>query len=178
MADDFPTLLSKVAHHIAERDAALSSLPVTPTPTAVHDAIAALPQSLPSAGLGTAATLNYLVDTVLPGCLTAQNGPRYFGFVTGGVTPAAQLTDILVGAYDENVQVTLPDTSASTAVEARTLEMVLDLLDIPRETYKGRTVTTGATASNILGLGECPVLSTNSPPLPVLWRGQMERLED
>lgn len=30
--------------------------------------------------------------------------------------------------------------------------MVLDLLDIPRSTYPARTITTGATASNILGL--------------------------
>ena len=30
--------------------------------------------------------------------------------------------------------------------------MVLDLLDIPSDTYPARTITTGATASNILGL--------------------------
>lgn len=155
MTDDFNTLLAKVTQHIGERDAALASLPVTPTADDVHAAVAALPAALPSEGMGTSATLDYLVSSVLPGCLTAQNGPRYFGFVTGGVTPAAQLSDMLVGAYDENVQVTLPDTSASTAVEARALEMVLDLLDIPRDTYRGRTVTTGATASNILGLGKC-----------------------
>lgn len=41
----------------------------------------------------------------------------------------------------------------SAKLESRTLEMVLDLLDIPRDAFKGRTLTTGATASNILGLG-------------------------
>lgn len=153
MSDDFNALLAKVSAHLAERDAALPSLPVTPGAEAVAAAVAALPPALPQAGLGTGATLDYLLSSVLPGCLTAQNGPRYFGFVTGGVTPAAQLADVLGSAYDENVQVTLGDTSAATAVEARTLEMVLDLLAIPRETYAGRTITTGATASNILGLG-------------------------
>jgi hypothetical protein len=34
--------------------------------------------------------------------------------------------------------------------------MVLDLLDIPREAFAGRSVTTGATASNIMGLGTSP----------------------
>ncbi|KLT38890.1 PLP-dependent transferase [Cutaneotrichosporon oleaginosum] len=152
MSNDFNALLAKVASHLAERDAALSTLPVTPGAEAVAAAVDALPPALPQAGLGTGATLDYLLSSVLPGCLTAQNGPRYFGFVTGGVTPAAQLADILGSGYDENVQVTLGDTSAATTVEARTLEMVLDLLEIPRETYAGRTITTGATASNILGL--------------------------
>lgn len=40
------------------------------------------------------------------------------------------------------------------ALEQRALDMVLDLLDIPRQTFQGRTVTTGATASNIMGLGK------------------------
>lgn len=153
MSDDFNALLAKVAAHLAERDATLDTLPVTPSADTVAAIVAALPPGLPQAPLGTGVTLNYLLTSVLPGCLTAQNGPRYFGFVTGGVTPAAQLADILGSGYDENVQVTLGDTSAATAVEARTLEMVLDLLEIPRETYAGRTITTGATASNVLGLG-------------------------
>ncbi|BEI81716.1 hypothetical protein CcaverHIS002_0208760 [Cutaneotrichosporon cavernicola] len=167
MNDDFNVLLAKVAAHLAERDATLDTLPVTPSAEAVHAAVAALPHVLPEAGMGTGPTLDYLLSSVIPGCLTAQNGPRYFGFVTGGVTPAAQLADILGSGYDENVQVTLGDTSAATAVEARALEMVLDLLEIPRETYAGRTVTTGATASNVLGLA-CAreALCRSSPHTP------------
>lgn len=150
---EFARVLSGVTSHLIERDAVLDEIPTTPSQEAVHAAIAALPGSLPAEGRGTDATINYLRDTILPGCLTAQNGPRYFGFVTGGVTPAAQIADVLGSGYDENVQVTLPGTTAATAVEARTLELVLDLLDIPRDTFQGRTITTGATASNILGLG-------------------------
>ena len=40
----------------------------------------------------------------------------------------------------------------STYVETLALRYVLDLLSIPQERYTGRTVTTGATSSNILGL--------------------------
>ncbi|KAL1409565.1 hypothetical protein Q8F55_003550 [Vanrija albida] len=140
-----------VAKHIEKRNARLDKLDVTPSPEVVRKVVANIPYDLPGEGeLGH--TLSYLMDRFLPGCLGAQNGPRYFGFVTGGVTPAAQLADMLVTSYDENVQVTLPDTSASTALEDRALEWVLDLLQIPRHTYGGRTITTGATASNVLGL--------------------------
>ena len=41
----------------------------------------------------------------------------------------------------------------STVVEATALGMLLDLLDLPKEVFPGRTITTGATASNIIGLG-------------------------
>ena len=40
----------------------------------------------------------------------------------------------------------------STYVETLALRYVLDLLSIPQERYTGRTVTTGATSSNVLGL--------------------------
>ena len=47
----------------------------------------------------------------------------------------------------------------AVALEQRALDMVLDLLDIPAEWFKGRSVTTGATASNIMGLGMPSLLS-------------------
>lgn len=157
--DEFASALQTVASIVQQRYAELDILPVTPLPAFVADTIAALPARLPDQGRGLSGTTDYLIDTLLPGILQAQSGPRYFGFVTGGVTPAAHLADILSSSYDENVQVTLPGGTAATAVESRTLEMVLDLLEIPRDRYTGRTITTGATASNVLGLGE-PYLYT------------------
>jgi len=50
----------------------------------------------------------------------------------------------------------------STNLEARTLELILDLLSIPREVFNGRSLTTGATASNILALGKAVVLLPSS----------------
>ena len=164
---DFDDSLTNVISLVSNRHRDLPSLPTIPEPSAIQKTISSLPITLPKKGLGTAATTHYLINTLLPGCLQAQNGPRYFGFVIGGVTEAAQLADILCGSYDENVTVTLPGITASTAVEARTLELVLDLLDVPREKYMGRTITTGATASNVLGLA-CARdhLYSTSPHLP------------
>lgn len=153
-SSEFGDSLSTVVSHIVERHRNLASYTILPSSSAVRNTFSSLPPSLPENGLGTTRTTDYLLGTLLPGCLQAQNGPRYFGFVTGGVTEAAQLADIVASSYDENVMVSLPGVTASTAIEARTLELVLDLLDIPRGSYQGRTITTGATASNVLGLGE------------------------
>ena len=150
--EDFKTELDRVIRHVLQRYNDLPALPTLPPSQNIHDAVSSLPSSLPDKGLGITATTSYLLNQLLPGCLPGQCGPRYFGFVTGGVTPSAQLADILAGSYDENVQVTLPNDTASTAVESRALELVLDLLGIERDVYTGRTITTGATSANILGL--------------------------
>lgn len=177
---DFEVTFKKVADHILERYNALDSLDTLPPVDQIAKTVASLPVNLPEKGLGTAGATAYLLDEVLPGCLPGQPGPRYYGFVTGGVTPAAQIADMLATSYDENVQMTLPGATASTAIEARTLELVLDLLEIPRENYPGRTITTGATASNVLGMGRSTLnerlltlacardyLYSTSPHLPV-----------
>ncbi|WWD07967.1 hypothetical protein V865_006077 [Kwoniella europaea PYCC6329] len=164
---NFQSSLDQVISHILHRQQSLDTLPALPSPTSIQSTFSSLPTSLPEKGLGTSDTTSYLIEKVLPGILQAQNGPRYYGFVVGGVTPAAQLADILSTSYDENVQVNLHQQTASTAIEQRALELVLDLLDVKRSTFLGRTITTGATASNILGLA-CARdhLLSQSPHLP------------
>lgn len=66
----------------------------------------------------------------------------------GGVTPASLIADYLVSTYDQNVQVHLPQ-SISTHVERHTIRMLCDLLSL--NGFDG-TITTGATAGNILGI--------------------------
>lgn len=110
-------------------------------------------------GLGTEKTLSHLLQDIVPG-LSGQVGPRYYGFVTGGVHPAAAAADAVVTAVDQNVQVHLPDATVATELEAVTLDMLADLLGLKdttereggRRLFSGRTFTTGATASNVLGL--------------------------
>ncbi|WVQ97794.1 hypothetical protein IAU59_004908 [Kwoniella sp. CBS 9459] len=165
--DNFLSTLPKVIDHITSRHTNLHTLPTLPTTTSISDTLSSLPRALPETGLGVEGTTSYLVDSVLPGILQAQNGPRYFGFVVGGVTPAAQLADILTTSYDENVQVNLHQQTASTAIEQRALELVLDLLEIERGVFMGRSITTGATSANVLGLA-CARdhLYASSPHLP------------
>lgn len=152
--EDFEATFRRVTDHILDRFNTLDTLDTIPAQSQITQTVASLPTSLPDKGLGTAGATSCLLESILPGCLPGQAGPRYYGFVTGGVTPAAQVADMLTTSYDENVQMTLPGATASTAVEARTLEMILDLLEVPRENYTGRTISTGATASNVLGMGE------------------------
>ena len=112
--------------------------------------------------------MDHVLGTLAP-ALTGQNlggadGGRYWGFVTGAVLPVAEAADNVASAYDQNVQVHLPAQTIATEVEDAALRMVLGLLrldchssngdgDKPRTIdWRGRTFTTGATASNILGL--------------------------
>jgi glutamate/tyrosine decarboxylase-like PLP-dependent enzyme len=78
--------------------------------------------------------------------------PDYFGFVTGGVTPISARADHLVTELDANVSVHLPDVSIATDVEDTTLRWLLQMFGFDPVEWNHRTLTTGATASNILGL--------------------------
>jgi glutamate/tyrosine decarboxylase-like PLP-dependent enzyme len=81
-----------------------------------------------------------------------QSEPTYFGFVTGGVTPAAFRADNIVTELDANVAVHLPDVSIATVVEDTALRWLLQLYNLDPTEWRHRIVTTGATASNVLGL--------------------------
>lgn len=107
--------------------------------------------TLPVAGHGLEKTTSHILQTIVP-ALTRAPHSRYYGFVTGGVTPPAYLADNLVTLCDQNVSVHLPGESIATVVEDRSLCMLLQLLDFAPGDWRGRTLTTGATASNILGL--------------------------
>lgn len=87
-----------------------------------------------------------------PALAPGQAGPRYFGLIVGGVLPAAQLADNIVTSYDPCVQVHNPTETISTSLEAKTVQFLLDLLDLPKDEFTSNTLTTGATASNLLGL--------------------------
>jgi glutamate/tyrosine decarboxylase-like PLP-dependent enzyme len=70
----------------------------------------------------------------------------------GGTTPAAIVGDFLTTLYDLNVILHLPKETNAVTIEQLALDMVLDLGRIPRESYPGKVLTTGATASNLVGV--------------------------
>lgn len=104
----FERTLEKVTSRVLSRHAALPSLAVTATLETIRDAVDSLPDALPDQGLGTEAAIDLVLDKISQGFTQAQNGPRYFGFVVGGVTEAAQLADMLVSSYDETLAATQP----------------------------------------------------------------------
>ncbi len=61
---------------------------------------------------------------------TASQGPRYFGFVTGGSLPVAVAADWLVSAWDQNAQVYVMSPIAAV-VEQIAAGWLKDLLGLP-----------------------------------------------
>ncbi|GFP56188.1 L-2,4-diaminobutyrate decarboxylase [Trichoderma asperellum] len=120
----------------------------------IHAAEASLPNpSGPGYLSGQLATevASHITKDIVPALCGQSQSSRYFGFVTGGVLPVAEWADNVVSRMDQNVQVHLPEQSVSTMVENSALEMLLNLLRLGPD-WRGRTFTTGATASNVLGL--------------------------
>ncbi|KAK5629138.1 hypothetical protein RRF57_004853 [Xylaria bambusicola] len=130
--------------------------PTLPDPDKLAHARASLPDTTRTdylCGRGPEATLDHLLDDIVPGLNGQNRSGRYWGFVTGSTLPIAEAADNIVSAYDQNVQVHLPSQTIATEVEDAALTMLLRLLRLGEpEQWEGRTFTTGATGSNILGL--------------------------
>ncbi|CAG8951123.1 hypothetical protein HYFRA_00006521 [Hymenoscyphus fraxineus] len=122
-----------------------------PAPPAIARATESLPLSLPVSGLGEEPVRDHLIADICTGFNGPKTSGNYYGFVTGGMFPIAEVADNIVTAWDQNVQVHLPDQSISTSVEDRALSMLSELLSLGDQS-NGRIFTTGATAGNILGL--------------------------
>lgn len=83
--------------------------------------------------------------------MVASSGPRYWGFVTGGTTPAAIVGDWLTTVYDQNSQNTKGYGDISANIEIETIHLLLDLFGLPSNFFGG--FVTGATMSNFTCLG-------------------------
>ena len=118
----------------------------------ISGAAASIISLLPEEGLGTEHTTSHLIHDLAKGLNGSSLSSSYYGFVTGGTTPAARVADHLATLYDQNVAVHLPDQSIATDVESRAMEMLLNLLQFDPRTWHVQTLTTGATAGNVLGL--------------------------
>jgi glutamate/tyrosine decarboxylase-like PLP-dependent enzyme len=125
---------------------------VLPPQAAIQQARKLLAPHLPADGIGLAETIKHLQEDLAPAFNASSRSPNYYGFVTGGCTPAASLADHFVTAYDQNVAVHLPNETIATDVEDRALSLLCELLDLDPASWAHRVFTTGATASNVVGL--------------------------
>ncbi|KAL6363441.1 hypothetical protein LRP88_02855 [Fusarium phalaenopsidis] len=127
--------------------------PTLPPLSAIKAAEASLPRPDSETylqGVPQEQVLRHITEDIVPACNGPASSSRYYGFVTGGTLPIAEWADNVVSRVDQNVQVHLPTQTVATTVEDAALEMLAALLGLTG--FRGRTFTTGATASNVLGL--------------------------
>ncbi|WP_291377622.1 pyridoxal-dependent decarboxylase [Demequina sp.] len=89
------------------------------------------------------------LDEVGSPATTVQAMGRYFGYVNGGVEPAAAAASILAGAWDQNAALPAQSPVASVLDEVAAA-WVVDLLGLPHDAVA--TFTTGATLANFTGI--------------------------
>lgn len=128
-----------------------ATLPPLPTLRAAESTLTSPSSPDYLSGRPADAVVEHITRDIIPALNGQGRSSRYYGFVTGGVLPVAEWADNVVSHLDQNVQVHLPDQTVATSVEDRALEMLAALLRLGSE-WKGRTLTTGATGSNVLGL--------------------------
>ncbi|KAI0390255.1 pyridoxal-dependent decarboxylase [Xylariaceae sp. FL0594] len=168
MDRDFISLAqARIRKDVAVEDG--THAPTLPGPDRLSRARASLPDASNErylSGLGPEGTFQHLMSDIVPGLNGQNRSGRYWGFVTGSTLPIAEVADNIVSAFDQNVQVHLPTQTIVTEVEDAALKMVIHLLSLGApEQWEGRTFTTGATASNILGLacGREAVIASRLP---------------
>lgn len=104
-------------------------------------------ESLNEKGIGAKGTLELFEQRYAPH-VTASAGPRYFGFVTGGSTPAAVAGDWLVSAYDQNACGS--NDSIAPQLEKQTIHFLKQIFGLDAGFFG--SFVTGATMSNFVSL--------------------------
>ncbi|NQZ86618.1 MAG: aspartate aminotransferase family protein [Colwellia sp.] len=102
-------------------------------------------EKLPVKGIDFDRLNEYISENIQPN-LSASNGGRYWGFVTGGANPVATFADWLVTTFNQNVS--KGGDSIASFIEQQTLTWLCELFELPTS-FKG-IFTTGATAANLL----------------------------
>jgi glutamate/tyrosine decarboxylase-like PLP-dependent enzyme len=146
LRDETEAVLSYVERTAKEYLAGLDEAPVL-APGA-GEAAERFGGGLPEDGDGALAALTELVEDGLHAS-TGSAGPRFFHFVTGGVTPAALGADWLASTLDQNA-LSAVSSPLGTRLEAVAVAWLLDLFELPAAW--GGVLTTGATSANFTAL--------------------------
>jgi glutamate/tyrosine decarboxylase-like PLP-dependent enzyme len=142
---------ARVLDHVHElaRDY-VRNLPNRPVAHVVSPAelAAAFDEPLPNDSSDPVAVIEDWFARAEPG-IVASPGPRFFGFVLGGVTPAALGGDWLTSALDQMTGL-WPGSPASAQTELTVVRWLKELFGLPSE-WVG-ALTNGATMGNLIGL--------------------------
>jgi len=144
------TTATVVRRAAAHAEAYLSGLPdrsVAPTAT-YAETLAALDLPLPAGPTEPLDVLDALVEAADPGLAGTGSG-RFFGYVIGGVLPAAAGAELMTGIWDQNAAFASLAPAAS-AVEEVAARWSLELLGLPAGASVG--FTTGTMTANITTL--------------------------
>ncbi len=105
-------------------------------PDADHAVVrAALDHGLPRVGLDPAVVIADLIRDLSP-YVTAHASGRFYGFIIGGLHPAAWGAELLVSTWDQNAGL-FPPTPGVAVAEELAAEWLLDLLDLPADASVG-----------------------------------------
>ena len=142
---------ASLLHNAAERAihylAGLDERSVAAT-NAARERLSGLDAPLPNGPTGPEVVLD-LLDSLGSPATTATAGGRYFGFVTGGVLPAALAANWLAGAWDQNGGLSVM-SPVGAALEETARHWLLDVLGLPPESAAG--FVTGGTMANFTAL--------------------------
>src|SRR5512135_3168048 len=142
-----PDLLQDAADRSARYLAGIGERRVAPDAAAV-EALAAFDRPFPEGPTDPAEVLRQLDAVGSPGTV-ATTGGRFYGFVIGGVLPAALAANWLAGAWDQNAGMAVSAPSAAR-LETVALRWLLEALGLPAACGAG--FVTGATMANFTGL--------------------------
>lgn len=160
IASDLNEFLQSLLQNARSRD-------ILPSKSILADAVRSLPDSLPTYGLGLSHTTKHLMKDIAPAVSSSSLSSRYYGFVTGGTTPAARLADYLVTTLDECLAVRIPSDTIASDIENRAQQMLSELLNLNSTIWTG-FFTPGSSTSNLYGIacGKEFVLRVRGAVLP------------
>jgi glutamate/tyrosine decarboxylase-like PLP-dependent enzyme len=135
--------LDRALHYIDSRDSGR----VAPSVEAV-ERLALLDEPLPEHPTDPRIVLQMLDEIGSPATV-ASSGGRYFGFVTGGVLPAALAANLMAGVWDQNASYRVLSPMAAR-IEDVCLKWLREVLGLPA--VAGGGFVTGATMANFAAL--------------------------
>ncbi len=155
------------------------SLPEHPAGVDVAPALleAAFAGALPEEGIPAEEAVAEWMARAAPG-ITGSPGPRNFGFVIGGVTPAALAADWVASTIDQNTGLWVASPAAAHT-DTAVIRWLKELFELPAS-WAG-SITSGATMAHLVGLAAARQWASRqlgfnaavdglggNPPIPVL----------